>query len=300
MSPFREMAEAGVFGLFEAASHLIPRRLWLGLGSVVGSLGYALDARHRRIAFENLALAFGPTLSGPRSRSIVRECWRHFGRVTFDMLASHRFSRSSAGLIVRVEGLEHLREAYASGRGVLLFTAHYGNWEMAGLMQGYLGFPLAVVARPLDNRRLERRLARIRARSGNVIVHKRSAVREMVRALHERIGVAIVIDQDARDQGIFVPFFGRPASTTPTLAALALRTGAPVIPARTTLESDGTYRLTYGPPVAVESSGRREADIVNLSARCTAIVEGWVRERPEQWLWMHRRWKTAPPSSRGT
>jgi KDO2-lipid IV(A) lauroyltransferase len=181
---------------------------------------------------------------------------------------------------------------------VLLFSAHYGHWELLALMQGYAGLPLAIVTRPLDNPRLERILLELRGASGNRILPKRQAVRSMLTALREGLSVAIAIDQDAHDDGVFVPFCGRLASTTPTLALLALRTGAPVIPFYAIPREDGTYLSVYEPEVVVERSGDRDADVERLTARCTAIVEGWVHARPEMWLWMHRRWKTVPPDAR--
>jgi KDO2-lipid IV(A) lauroyltransferase len=177
---------------------------------------------------------------------------------------------------------------------VLLYSAHFGHWELAALVQGFLGYPLTLVARPLDNPRLERMLARLRTVSGNVVVHKRSAVREMMQTLKAGGGVAIVIDQDAREAGIFVPFLGRPASTTPTLATLALRTGAPLLPVFCVPRRGGTYRIIYGPMTEARSTGDRAADVARITAECTAVVESWVRRHPACWLWMHRRWKTQP------
>jgi KDO2-lipid IV(A) lauroyltransferase len=199
------------------------------------------------------------------------------------------------GTTVHYEGLAHLQEAYARGRGVLLFSGHFGQWELTALLQGYLELPLVLITRPLDNPALERRLAVLRQRSGNRVIHKRSAVREMVKALRQGIGVAIVIDQDAGPDGVFVPFFGRMASTTPTLARIALRTGAAVIPTFSIPEPDGTYRAIYGPEVVIEKSGDSRIDTLRLTAACTATLETWVRRRPEHWLWMHRRWKTEAP-----
>jgi len=121
-------------------------------------------------------------------------------------------------------------------------------------------------------------------------------VREMIGALRRGLGVAVVIDQDARDSGVFVPFFGRRASTTPTLALLALRTDAAVVPVFSVPQPDGSYRIVYEAPVEVARTGDRSADVIRLTATCTAIIERWVRRHPELWLWMHRRWKTAPPA----
>jgi KDO2-lipid IV(A) lauroyltransferase len=137
-------------------------------------------------------------------------------------------------------------------------------------------------------------LAVLRGSSGNRIIHKRSAVREMLRALSRGEGVAFVPDQDARADGIFVPFFGHAASTTPTLALLALRTGAAVVPTFSVPQPDGSWLVTYEPEVPVESTSDRDEDVRRITAACTAIIERWVRRHPELWLWMHRRWKTRP------
>ena len=299
MRRLRFALEAALFATMTSVARFVPRRLLLALGSLGGRLGYLLDGRHRRIGLENLQRAYAGELDAEQTRRILRDCWRHFGRITLDTLAFSRFDAETAARLVEYEGLEHLEAAYAEGRGVLIFTGHYGHWELTALMQGFLGWPLAVVARPLDNPRLETLLARLRGRSGNRIIHKRNAVREMIRTLKEGRGVAIVIDQDARDAGIFVPFFGRPASTTPTLATLALRSGVPVVPAFSVPEAHGRYRIVYEAPVAPPETGDRQQDVLELTARCTAIVERWVRQRPELWLWMHRRWKTTPAVDAG-
>lgn len=295
----RQRTEAAAFGLVLAAGGVLPRRAMLALGRLAGSVGAVVDRRHRRIALDNLSRAYGDAMTPREARRLHRRCWRHFGAITFDMLACARYDAARLRTLVRYEGLEHLRAAYGRGRGVLVFSGHYGHWELTALMQAYEGFPLAMVTRPLDNPLLERLLAEVRGRSGNRIVHKRNAVREILRAIRERIGVAIVIDQDARRDGVFVPFFGRPASTTRTLALVALRTGAAVVPTFSLPRPDGGYTIVYEAPVEVEASGDRDADVERLTARCTAIVETWVRRRPELWLWMHRRWKTRPADEPG-
>lgn len=292
MRRLRFHLEAAGFRVLLLVSRLLPRRLLLALGAAAGSLAYFVDRRHRQVALDNLRLAYGPSLADGEARRISRNCWRHFGRITFDALTFPRLNASSIGTLVHYEGLEHLREAYARGKGVIVFSGHFGHWELVALMQGYLGLPLALVTRPLDNPYLERMLASFRAQSGNVVIHKRSAVKEMVRALHARMGVAIVIDQDARGRGVFVPFFGRSASTTSTLALLALKTGAIIVPVFSVPQPDGTYRVVYEPAVEVLNTGERDADVVCLTARCSAIIEHWIRRHPELWLWMHRRWKT--------
>jgi KDO2-lipid IV(A) lauroyltransferase len=296
MSGVRQRVEAGLFGLLLLLARIIPRLLLRAVGAVVGTLGYMLDARHRRIALDNVRLAYGDALTPTEIRRLVRSCWRHFGRMTFESLALTRLTGPAAQRMTEIKGLEHVARARQAGKGYLIFSGHYGHWELGAVVQGFCGYPLGVIARPLDNPALERMLANLRGVSGNRVIHKRNAVREAVRTLRKGGGVAIVIDQDALDNGVFVPFFGRPAATTPTLAALALRMNCPVIPCRCEPLSGGRYRVVVDPPVAVELCGNRADDIVRLTAACTAIIEGWVRDRPNLWLWMHRRWKTRPPN----
>ena len=278
-----------------AASKILPRRLVLRLGGGLGLAAYHALGSRRRITIQNIREAFGPELSEHEVHRIARASWCNLGRRTMEVLYFDRVGPQSVGRVVHYEGLEHIRGAYEKGRGVLLFSGHFGQWELTALMQGFMGLHLLLLTRPLDNPWLERALARRRTRSGNRIVHKRNAVRTLLRELRAGGGVAIVIDQDAGSDGVFVPFFGRAASTTPTLARLAMRTGAAVVPTLSVPLPDGTYRVIYDPEVRVPSSGNTDADARRLTADCTATIERWVRRWPEQWLWMHRRWKTRPP-----
>ena len=292
--------ERFVFGMALGAARMVPRRVLSIAGKTLGSIVYGVDARHRRIAIDNLRASFGSDMDDRRRRSIAHACWRHFGGILGETLAFPRFSAAAVGREVRYRGLEHLRAAYEAGRGVLLFSGHFGHWELAAMMQGHLGLPIALVTRPLDNHGLERMLADLRGCSGNTVIHKRSAVREIVRALRSGGGVAILIDQDARSDGVFVPFLGRLASTTPTLALLAVRTGASIVPVFSVPGADGGWEITYEPPVATRPGADRDQEVLRVTTECTAIVERWVRAHPEVWLWMHRRWKTRPPEPSGS
>lgn len=294
MNALRFRLEAAAFALMLALARFLPRRALCGLGSLAGCLAYRVDRRHRRVALDNLELALGPDLDPQRAQQIARACFRHFGRITADTLYFPRLGPDAVGSVVRYAGLPHLEAAFAKRRGVLLFSGHFGHWELTALMQGFLGLPLALVTRPLDNPHLERMLARLRGLSGNRLIHKRRAVHEMMRALSAGMGVAIVIDQDARRDGVFVPFFGRLAATTPTLALLALRSGAAVVPTFSVPRDDGSYLVVYEPEVEVSATDDRQADVLRITQDCTAILENWVRRHPELWLWMHRRWKTRP------
>jgi Kdo2-lipid IVA lauroyltransferase/acyltransferase len=295
----RQLVEAAAVETAFRLARVLPRGALLALGAASGACAGRIDRRHTRIARENLARAYGDALPVDERERILRRCWRHFGRIGLDALYFPRLDRDDLGGVLAVEGAEHLRQAMAEGRGALVFSAHYGHWEAGAYAMGLLDIPFAVIVRPLDNPLLDRRLIALRGGTGNDVIPKRRAVRETMRALASGRAVAILIDQDARDDGVFVPFFGRPASTTPTLALLALRTGAPIVPVFARVAADGRIGVHVQPAVDVRPTGDRDADVLRVTADCTAVVETWVRRDPEQWLWMHRRWKTAPPPTGG-
>jgi Kdo2-lipid IVA lauroyltransferase/acyltransferase len=277
----------------------LPRRVVLALGRGLGRLWAALDRRHLAIAADNLRQAF-PDWGEARVQATARGVYAHFGTVLLDILwMEGRPVKELLGL-AEVEGLEHMTAALAQGGGVVCPLAHLGNWEFQGVATALLIGPAAVVVRPLDNPALDRRLVSFRASTGNIVIYKQKALSQVLKNLREGRVVGIVVDQNVQAKdGIFVRFFGRPASTTTVAAALALKTGCPIVPARCVLRGDGRYRMVYGPPVEWSGSGRRGEDVAQLTQHIASIIEGWVRETPEQWLWLHRRWKTQPTPSRG-
>ena len=273
----------------------LPRGAAARCGEIAGALYGRLAGRRTRIALDNLERAMGARIDPSGRLAIVRRMFRHFGRAAAEMLTMDRFGAPDLGTTFTFEGLDHIRSAYAAGGGVFLFSAHFGNWELVALMQGYMGLPLDLVTRPLDNPELEVFMRTRREASGNRVVGKRSAVRQALRAISEGRGVAIVIDQNVRSGArVFVDYFGRDAATTPTLALLALKTGAPIVPVFSLPGPAGTYRIVYGPAVQIPRTGDREADVRTLTQRCTKIIEEQVRAHPECWLWMHERWKSRP------
>lgn len=295
MNPLRRALEVALVESALLLARVLPRRALLAVGRTVGALAGRIDGRHADIARDNLRAAYGNALSVSERERILRACWRHFGQITFDALAFPKLGQSALGSILKIEGLNNARAALAQGKGALVFSAHYGHWEAGAYAMGLLGVPFAVIARPLDNPALDRRLTELRSGTGNAVIPKRRAVRETMRALGRGAGVAILIDQDAGADGVFVPYFGRLASTTPTLALLALRTEAPIVPVHAQVQPDGTIVVHIDPVIESRPTGDREADVLRLTADCTAVVERWARSTPEQWLWMHRRWKTRPP-----
>jgi KDO2-lipid IV(A) lauroyltransferase len=300
MQALRYRLEVLCFRSLIGLTHIVPRRLMLAFGSFLGLLADLLLARHTRIALDNLTLALGDEIGPARRRQIIRRCWQHFGQTIVDMFYIPRMDLDAIHHMIQIEGEQHLRDAVAAGEGVMVYSAHFGHWELAAVVAGFEGVPMAIIARPLSNPGLEPVLRSLREVSGNRIIYKRNAIRAIIQALKDKMAVAIMIDQDARDRGIFVPFFGRPASTTPTPASIALRTGAPIIPVSCVPTGKGKYRIQVLPPIDTRSSGDTEADILRITTECTTILEGWVRERPELWLWMHRRWKTQPANAEAT
>lgn len=221
-----------------------------------------------------------------------RQVYRHLGSLAADLFRSE--TEPVAQLLSRVEivGLEHARAAAASGRGVFFSTPHLGNWEWAALVTGALGFPVTIVARPLDNPLLDARLTAMREKTGCRIVSRRDAARTLLKTLRSGGLVGILADQRARPpDGIVVPFFGRPALTTTSIARLAGKTGALFLPVVCLRIAPGRYRLVYSEPVDVDVLPGRERGVEKLTALVTALVEKQVRAAPEQWLWLHDRWK---------
>lgn len=286
--------EARAAAIVRALVRPLPRRWTLGLGRALGRLLADLDPRHVAIAAENLRQAF-PHWDEPRRLRTARAVYAHFGQTLLDILWMAEQPRERLlGLIVE-EGRENADGVRAAGRGVVYVTGHFGNWEFYGVAFGWLGEPVGVVARPLDNPALEARLTAFRTRSGNTVISKRRALQDILRLLRQGAGVAILVDQNVQEQdGIFVEFFGRPAATTTVAAALAVKTGCALLPVHCEALPDGRYKFVYGRPLEWTTTGNRQDDIARLTQALTTVIEGWVRERPEQWLWMHRRWKTQP------
>lgn len=281
-----------------AILRFMPDRLVRACGSLLGLAFHTFDRAHRRIAERNLAAAFPARSEGVR-RAIGRGAFKHFGRLLLELL---KFSTlSPEAMLARVDfaGEERARAAYAQGKGVLFFTGHFGFWEVHAIAHALKLEPIGVLARALDNTRLNGVLERIRQCTGNTVIYRQGTIRRVMRMLHARQGVALLIDQHIQSRdAVSVDFFDRPAATTSALAALALRTGAPVVPVFALPLGRGRYRVIYEHPVEpprVES----EQAVRELTQRCTDVLEMYVRRYPELWLWMHRRWRDTGPSLEG-
>lgn len=268
----------------------LPGPLARAAGSGIGLVAYAADARHRRLALANLEAAF-PRRSSRERRAIARGAFAHFGRLLVELLRFGQMPPEAIRAHVEIEGAERVHQAHRAGRGAFFVTGHFGYWELHALAHGAELYPMALVARPLDNPLLHELLERVRTSTGNTVIYRRYGLRRILKALAANQGVAMLIDQHIQPaDAVVVDFFGRPAATTAALAALALRTGAPVIPSFALPMGRGRYRLIYEPPVEPPPADHPDA-IREFTQRCTDVLEMYVRRYPELWLWMHRRWR---------
>ena len=276
--------------------------LWLSLsvGSRMGRAAYYFSGRLRRTGHRNLELAF-PESTEQERRRLLRGCFENLGRLlgVFSRFAS----ADPQGLqsLIECEGMEHIDAARASGRGVILFTGHVGAWELSSFALSLFGYPLSFLVRRIDNPKIERLVDEPRTRLGNRTIGKRSAARRMLQILRRGDTLGILVDLNTLDrEGIFVDFFGVPASTTFLLAKLALHTDAVVLPVFAPWDPErGRFLLKIDEPLAVERTGDDEEDVRRLTQLFTGVVEKYVRRYPDQWLWIHRRWKTRPPGEPG-
>ena len=268
------------------------------LGHLLGLAFYTFDRAHRRIAERNLATAF-PARSARQRRTIARSAFTHFGRLLLELLKFSTLSLDAMMDRVVFDGEDRARLAYAQGKGVLFFTGHFGYWELHAIAHGLQIEPIGVLARALDNVQLNSLLEGIRQRTGNTVIYRQGTIRRVMRMLHAGHGIALLIDQHIQGRdAIYVDFFERPAATTSALAALALRTGAPVVPVFALPLGAGRYRMIYEHPVEPPRADSDDA-IREFTQRCTDVLEMYVRRHPDLWLWMHRRWRDGGPSLDG-
>jgi KDO2-lipid IV(A) lauroyltransferase len=279
-----------------AAFGALPQHVSLRVGSTMAGGAYYFSGRLRRTGERNLRLAF-PELSPAERQRLLRGSFKNLGRLLgmFSQFANSK--PETLKHIIDCEGLEHLDAAQRSGRGVILFTGHVGAWELTSFALSLFNHPLSFLVRPIDNPKIEALIDGARTRLGNRTIDKTSAAREMLQILQGGGTLGILVDLNTLDrEGIFVDFFGVPASTTFMLAKLALRTGADVLPVFAPWDKERErFLLKIGAPLVVDRTGDEEEDVRRLTQSFTSVVENYVRRYPDQWLWIHRRWKTRPP-----
>lgn len=269
---------------------LLPRRLRGGLGVFLGRLGYYAGIR-KSVVLQNLSRAF-PSLPEVGKRVVARRCFEHFGTVATSLSTSSSVVREDFGDWLFLEGTEEMDKAIAAGKGGIVVSGHFGNWEIIGAASARLGYPVSFVVTTQRNKLVQNWLDNVRRKAGVEIIPRKQAIKGVLSALQRNRLVAILIDQDAHEEGAFVPFFGQFSSTPRGPAVFHLRTGAPVIFMSSVRLAGEKYR---GKLETIEFE--EDADQEKIMEILTAKLEQHVRQAPEQWFWMHKRWKTAPPVS---
>ena len=283
---------------FFAVGGSLPLTLSRPIGRGLGRATLGLLPRSRKRIQAHLEIAF-PDLEQRQRNAIARNCARHFGSMLAEVAWLWHARSQDIENLCEVEGVESFFEALSKERGAIFATGHCGNWELLSARLPIAGISLTSVARELDDPRLDNLATAMRSRFGTeIILRGPAAGKRMVRALAENRAAALLMDQDIRDiPGVFVPFFGRPAWTPSGAAMLAIRRGCPVVPGFIHRRPDGTHKAEIHPPLPIPSGGSLEDRVEELTASATAVIERQVRAHPEQWVWMHRRWRTRPESN---
>jgi KDO2-lipid IV(A) lauroyltransferase len=277
---------------------ILPRRAAIGVGLAVGQIASRLPGSLRRTGIRNLEIAF-PEMPEDERLRLLRGSFASLGRLLGEFSQLPRATPETLREMIEYDevGLAHLREAERTKRGVIFLTGHLGVWELHSFGWSALEYPLSFLVRPLDNPRVEELIESIRTRFGNRAIDKQSAARQALRVLRQGGTLGILSDLNTQTrEGVFVPFFGKLACTTAGIATLALKTDAVVIPTCAVWNKERQRYFFHGdPPVELVRTGDQEKDIEVNTARFAAAVERMVRLYPDQWLWIHKRWKTRPP-----
>jgi len=278
---------------------MLPRSAARAMGAGVGAAAYVLLGRLRRTGLRNLEIAF-PEKTEAERKQILRTLYRNLGWLLGEFCQMPKYTPENTKDFLRYEGLEHYLAARERGKGVLIVTGHLGAWELSSYYHSLMGYPMGMVIRRLDNAKVDGLVNDIRCRHGNKVLHKDDFARGLLAAMRKGETVGILMDTNMTPpQGVFVPFFGKAACTASGLARVALKTGATVLPGFMVWEeAEQRYVLRFGEEIPVVTTGDDEADTVANTARFTAVIEEWVRRYPDQWLWVHRRWKTRPDGTR--
>ena len=272
-----------------------PPRLLAPMGRSLGMAAFHGMRRYRTVALNNLRAAYGAEWDDEKIQRLARASFQHLGITLVEFfLRQPRITDTELEREVRFEGQQHFEEAFRRGRGVIVVSAHYGNWEIMGPRLALAGYRVSGVSRVADDPGLEQMISHIRKRAGLSQIPRRRAAREGLAALRRNEILAILLDQNTAEGGVFVPFFGRPASTAMGPAVFALKTGAAIVPTFSMREVDGTHTMKAWPPIFPQPTGDRNGDVLQLTSEVTRVIELQIRERPELWCWLHNRWKRQP------
>ncbi|MHB8382657.1 MAG: lysophospholipid acyltransferase family protein [Candidatus Binataceae bacterium] len=279
-----------------AAMRALPLDRAVRLGAKLGRIAMEVDRPNRPIALKNLAIAF-PDLSVPQRLDILRGSYRNWGRMAAEWSHLRTLNRSNIEDVVTYQGKDNWDQAerISKGRGLIVLTAHFGNWELLNVAHSVYGYRIAIVNRVLRNPLMDKAVRDARVSFGNALIERKSGGLTAMRLLKKNWMIAIALDLDVR-KGVFVDFFGLAASTSDGAARLALATGASILPCFMVRQGTGArHKITIHPPVEIQRTRDRAADILENTQRCVRPIEAMIREHPDHWNWIHRRWKTRPP-----
>jgi KDO2-lipid IV(A) lauroyltransferase len=268
------------------------------IGIAVGTLLRRVSPRHHRLVLTNLHIAFGGEKGEAELGEIATACYRHLGKSLMEFIRLPAMRPEDIRRVAEMRGAEHIDEALARGKGIILLTGHVGNWEITGARIAAQGYPLNVIARPQREDTLTDLLLATREAAGMKVYHRGSAVKASLAAIRRNELVGVLLDQNAGEEGVFVEFFGHLASTAAGAAVFALRTEAAVLPTFGWRNPDDTHTVVIDPPVPLIRTDDHRQDIIANTAQYTKIIEEKIRAHPEQWFWLHRRWKSRPPEER--
>ena len=296
MLAMREWTEYAAAWIGLKTMGFLPRSMARVVGAAFAVAAYRVRTPLRRAAMFNLRLAFPDWDDAARERA-VRGMVRQIGWMAGEFSQFPKYTRAKIEKIVTVEGFEHFECARRRGKGVLFLTGHMSAWELAPFAHALYGYPLHFLVRPIANGRVDALINSYRCGSGNQPIEKNRSARSILRVLADGGTVGVLADHNtAIEEGVFVNFFGIPASTTSGIARLAQRTGAAVVPGFLSWdETREKYSLEFHRAVELAQTGNEEADIVENTARFSCVIEDYIRAHPDQWLWVHKRWKTRPP-----
>lgn len=291
------LRDTAMFHIIKGAFYLlgrIPRKTAERIADLLGRIWYAFDHRHRDIAIANLETAFGNEMTPGQIRATAHRAFGNLIRIVFEIGWGLHIDGRDIRNYFRFNGIEHLLAARRKGKGVLILTAHIGNWELLIKAAGMIGLPMSAIYRPLDFKPLDMFFVEMRSRSGAALFPKERAMRKVMRSLKDNNCVGVLLDQNSRVwSGVFVDFFGKAACTNKGLALLARATGAPVVPLFLVRE-DGRFRVECRPELPLIKSGDKTKDIEANTRNYNREIEAIIRRYPEQWFWVHRRWRTRP------
>lgn len=277
---------------------LLPFKIRDMVSGFIGFIWYYVDKRHRRVAVNNISKAYGDSLSKNDVIKLTKSVFAELPKLIFEAGWSLRLNRDTIKNYIKIDGVEHIDEAFKKGKGVIILTGHLGSWELLTLVPGLVDYKFHDIYRPMDYIPLRRFFHYFRTRFGMGLIPKTRAMRDIIRSLSKGEGVGIPLDQSCNTyHGVFVDFFGQPTCTNKVIARVAMKTGAAVIPIFLVREN-GLYRVIIDPHVETVDTGDREKDVKTNTENYNKVIEKYIRKYPSQWFWVHNRWKTKNPDEK--